>query len=479
MSEIVQPPSCNSGFEWMDNSESQGPCTVAAWLFPICQNSSTTVPGNLGPPLSAASSSYSAPNASANTTSPCSCSWAFYNTIAACTVCQGFAPTQWTSWSSECDSVGLTSETYWPSHFSFSRVTELPQWSIFDPQSWDGQTFNQAQAEDIADQNLPDATDSSTSQPTVDPEPSGNGSGKSNVGAIAGGVVGGVLGLAILGFILWYVLYRRHLGTSSRGQRGHIDLNDGGGGEPLRGPSLEGSPHASTSNADAAGTHRPAMHQMQSSQSSMLLGYPVIQPTQVTGPAPVITRTQALGGSSSRGVVPATEWVDEKQRLRAERMNGRPSTGPMAYPRSESGTSHGNTTIAISHSQSQLFANVGGSVTPSRTDSEPQLSSGGQPSRRNSIIKVPWQRPRMVMNGSSSDAGSEPAHSPRSMSTPLPGSTAPANAATGRANPISDLIALVPGARRPTARERENPPPTYVEPSRPFSVGDDRPDGQR
>ncbi|KAH8116290.1 hypothetical protein DFH11DRAFT_1579755 [Phellopilus nigrolimitatus] len=365
---------------------------------------------------------------------------------------------RWTSWSSSCGLAGLTSTTtYWPSSFSFSSHTKLSEWSIFNPLSWDKQTFNANQAQEIDGQSLPDVTDSSATQPTISSEASSGSSSKTAVGAIAGGVVGGVLGLAILVFLLWYFVCHRQNLKRSRWRRKHVDLN-AEGGDPL-GPPLP-FPHNLQGYVSSAFSYGPEMQQAQNPQNAFT-GYPAVAPAhgQSSGPGPgsgpvpgIIRAYPSAAARNSRDSIPTVaEQLNEKRRIRAERNSGPgPESGtlsPRVHSRAGS-SSHGSSTVAISHSQSNLFA--GASAAPVQ---EVDVVSR-QPSRRASIIKKPWNRQRRVVNVTSStvapsDAGSS--ETPRMLPAPLP-----PGAATG-----DNIATSVPGARLPNARDRANPPPLY------------------
>lgn len=106
----------------------------------------------------------------------------------------------------------------------------VPQWAYLDVTTIGG-AFNVTDAQSEAAKNLPDITGSETGpestttngaspvstgtspngSPTAPPSTVANvpPSKKKHTGAIVGGVIGGTGGLAILGALLWFLLFRR------------------------------------------------------------------------------------------------------------------------------------------------------------------------------------------------------------------------------------------------------------------------------
>ncbi|KAF9490283.1 hypothetical protein BDN71DRAFT_200431 [Pleurotus eryngii] len=88
---------CDTSFSWAQNHLQQSPCLVAAYLNGACGTNTYLVRkltdnNRYDPPLGA------------NAT-PCSCSWASYNLLSACTACQGrpqSIPT-WSGWILGCN----------------------------------------------------------------------------------------------------------------------------------------------------------------------------------------------------------------------------------------------------------------------------------------------------------------------------------------------------------------------------------------
>ncbi|EJD04557.1 uncharacterized protein FOMMEDRAFT_19782 [Fomitiporia mediterranea MF3/22] len=226
------------------------------------------------------------------------------------------------------------------------------------------------------------------------------------------------------------------------------------------------------------------------------------------------------GRTSRESTIPSVaEQLDEKKRLRTGRQSssGGPPRSRSAYAgigsRSVSRTGSSgqlsrtsgcqdelntrSNTAVISHarsqSQSQISAVQGSNTSSLTTDihdvnnnnSSPSSvvpdcrpSAGGinkraSHSRRLSLKNAPWNRRRTVMNlgsdaSSETDAG-HPVNSiiPSNVDTHGTSAVAPLPlggmvAAAGHTTTVGDVIAAVPGARLPTARDRENPPPEYT-----------------
>ena len=193
----------------------------------------------------------------------------------------------------------------------------------------------------------------------------------------------------------------------------------------------------------------------------------------------------------SRESIPTVaEQLDEKKRIRAEQQRHRqnPSTGYVSSVNQTATSSRtssfddlnsasqtlGNrssnntsTTAAISHAISRSLSHPGSNLTNSgsRTDPDKRVHpvSYTKSPRRLSLKNPPWIKRRAVMNlNPDTDLGSDDGnadHLPANVA-PLPlGGTV---AAAGQTTTPGDVIAAVPGARLPNARERENPPPEYT-----------------
>ncbi|KAL5534967.1 hypothetical protein ACEPAF_3058 [Sanghuangporus sanghuang] len=499
-----QLASCPSSFSWMNNGIGQDPCTIAAWLIALCVDPTSNSPASVAP-IGNGQTSYLPPNGTSATA--CTCSWAFYNTIEACTVCQDFTAQDYSSWSSSCNVLGQTStSTYWQSSTSFASRTRLPRWSILNPSKWDSGTFSAAQAEEIANQNAsasqPTVSSSSTS-PSSSSDSTSAGTKKTNVGAIAGGVVAGVLVLLIAGIALWFFLVKKR-GRSNgrrRGQREHVDLDaepDGNflarssslmaqSGNPLaahlRSQSLSYSTTSPTSPTSPMSYNPTSQHQQQMmSQGYPARSHPVLGQQGQGSTNVVVGITHSTPRRTSRESIPTVaEQLDEKKRIRAElqqQQRRNTSTGftgvvtrTATSSRSNSlddlnsrSNNNSSTAIAISHAISRSLSHSGtGSpnvnTSPSLADPDKSTSHTKHP-RRLSLKNPPWIKRRAVMNlNPDADLESDDGDLPTNVA-PLPlGGTV---AAAGQTTTPRDVIAAVPGARSPNARERENPPPEYM-----------------
>ncbi|KAK7008061.1 hypothetical protein R3P38DRAFT_1625762 [Favolaschia claudopus] len=184
---------CSADFNWALNSQHLSPCHVTAFVWGSCFNGNWNVP-QLVPGMA-----YTNPNSS--TANLCSCSWAAYNLISACTACQGFEPAvaNWAAYDESCSPFLI--DSYFPSNVTLPSGTAIPFWATTNPQTWNDGRFNVDQAKLIAQENKPDLVPSSATQETS--------KRKTPVGAIAGGVVGGVAVLIIGGTIAFLFLRRR------------------------------------------------------------------------------------------------------------------------------------------------------------------------------------------------------------------------------------------------------------------------------
>ncbi|KAJ7223358.1 hypothetical protein GGX14DRAFT_351874 [Mycena pura] len=88
---------CSSDFNWADNSESLSPCTLTAIVWGACFT------GNWDVPVLKPGDHYVNPNST--TANTCTCSWAAYNLISACTSCQNLdASVQtWAAYDQDCN----------------------------------------------------------------------------------------------------------------------------------------------------------------------------------------------------------------------------------------------------------------------------------------------------------------------------------------------------------------------------------------
>ncbi|KIL61795.1 hypothetical protein M378DRAFT_816355 [Amanita muscaria Koide BX008] len=137
---------CQSTFSWMNNGNNQSPCLVAAVLSGVCATAGGWNVPALGP-----NDAYSTPNSS--TANACVCSWAVYNLLGACTVCQGSPDVDnWAPYNAGCGSFAI--DTYWPTNYTVPNNTLLPYWASTDPLKWPGGSFNSDNASAIHSQGI-------------------------------------------------------------------------------------------------------------------------------------------------------------------------------------------------------------------------------------------------------------------------------------------------------------------------------------
>lgn len=231
---------CNSGFDWMSNSEGQSPCLVSSWLFTPCSSPADSWVYPLSPGYH-----YNTPLNNAQSATPCRCNTVLFSTIAACATCQGQEDyiVPWSTYSQNCSTVYVQK---YPA--TIPSGTSIPAWAYLD--ITDNNTFNPSAAQAVASQHAPDSTAPATASQTggassLTAPPSATGSSgsngaptsgensgsssksKSNVGAIVGGVVGGIAGLALIGIIVFFILRSRRNAVQNQ-PTGPVDLTANG-----------------------------------------------------------------------------------------------------------------------------------------------------------------------------------------------------------------------------------------------------------
>jgi len=177
---------CSSDFSWTTNSLGQSPCEVAANVDAVCNSGN----GWIVPALNG-SVVYDVPVGPSATA--CTCYWASYNLISACTDCQGYSneTTSWLAYSYNCAGK-LDTDTYFPANLTLEGAL-IPYWATTNPTTWADGSFNAATAQNISSKGNPDVGGPSTSTKSKP------------IGAIVGGVIGGIvvlLGAIIVGIFL-------------------------------------------------------------------------------------------------------------------------------------------------------------------------------------------------------------------------------------------------------------------------------------
>lgn len=237
------------------------------------------------------------------------------------------------------------------------------------------------------------------------------------------------------------------------------------------------------------------------------------------GARPVTIQTYPLsgGGGDARRIPTVAEQLSEKRRIREER--ARPSaarpppsafqglrnssgtgasvsvdeTGVLAYTghhsrgmSSVSGFStSGNGSTSNFESQTQTMTHSPSNSQSSSTMHLPSAvrksslvtdAGGGeqQPqtrkaSRRLSLAKAPWNRRRPAVSepassvvGDAKDVGDQQHDVDAQNQNQSPSQSQTSPTSTRRRAAVEDVLATVPGARMPSARDREQPPPSYV-----------------
>ncbi|KAJ7751871.1 hypothetical protein DFH07DRAFT_825725 [Mycena maculata] len=187
---------CSTDFDWATNSQSLSPCLLTAFVWGSCFT------GNWDVEALTAGNQYTNPNST--TANLCTCSWAAYNLISACTACQGFdsAVQNWAAYDQSCGD--FLTDTYFPSNVTLPNNTAIPYWAATNPTTWNDGRFDVSQAQLLAQENKPDIIQGQTQTSGV-----ANKKSKRPIGAIVGGVIGGLVVLVIGGFAAFWLIRKR------------------------------------------------------------------------------------------------------------------------------------------------------------------------------------------------------------------------------------------------------------------------------
>jgi len=208
--------SCQSGWEWANNSLQQNPCEMAGALDAACGGFSLFVYGPLPQ-----GDEYPSPQVNDSLGQKCNCNTVVFGLLMACTACQNVTPVSWTYWSQFCVNVSVTQ---YPERIPLK--TAIPHWAYLNYTIGDG--FNSVAARAAggtpesfapAPSTIPLSPTSTSSSPsssttgspssirgspssaTVNPTSQGDNNNlmkkSSNVGAIVGGVIGGLVAVGI------------------------------------------------------------------------------------------------------------------------------------------------------------------------------------------------------------------------------------------------------------------------------------------
>ncbi|KAG5717297.1 hypothetical protein E4T56_gene15446, partial [Termitomyces sp. T112] len=188
-------PPCEPDFQWTDNENNISPCVLAATVYGTCAGSTWVLR-----PLDSGTH-YDPP--AGDLVNQCSCSWAAYNLVSACTVCQGFEQSvlTWPFYATNCS--GQTSNQYFPSTQALPDDIGIPFYAANNPTTWNDQRFNIEQAREIHDQGHHDVVQSLPQKSSSPP-----------VGAIVGGVIGGLAVIAIACGLAFYMYRKKHKQTA-------------------------------------------------------------------------------------------------------------------------------------------------------------------------------------------------------------------------------------------------------------------------
>ncbi|KAJ7800868.1 hypothetical protein B0H14DRAFT_2465068, partial [Mycena olivaceomarginata] len=164
---------CGTDYNWASNSVGFSPCLLTAFVWGSCFT------GDWDVPQLQQDESYTNPNST--TANLCTCSWAAYNLISACTACQGFesAVQNWAAYDQNCSS--FLTDAYFPLRVPLPADTKIPFWAGTNPLTWNNGRFDTAQAQLLVQQNKPDLVQETLSSTVGE---------KSNRATIIGAAVG-------------------------------------------------------------------------------------------------------------------------------------------------------------------------------------------------------------------------------------------------------------------------------------------------
>ncbi|KAF9560288.1 hypothetical protein CPC08DRAFT_708220 [Agrocybe pediades] len=406
---IQSSATCLSEFSWMDTKQQNlTPCVAAAQLGAICNFGNYNIPPVTG-------GNYDIPGAKTNSTPAtfCTCSWAFYNLLSACTVCQNaeFASRVPTYSAFAVNCAGSESTTYFPSNITLPDGVAIPFYATTDPSTWpNGGKFDQTAAKQIADTNHADVTASSSA-----PAPHKK---SSNVGAIVGGVVGGLVVIAIAAAIAFYILRRGRMPThvapsftdsSMKHVRSESDLTTSARGYT----TLSSTPlHYPTS--PTVLTHNTSVRSLpfQSSMAASTIPYGTASPP----PLPVGSPPPGMQGASPPPMPANREDRVEPFTLPPSNVPGdRKQAGPGGFPIYDPPTAPPNAVrMDITRPVTPTQRPGGRYNPPAYTESTPGASGTGSHSRHHRIKQGSTDTLHSLTSSRSHGAAARPNHSPNS-----------------------------------------------------------------
>lgn len=180
--QVQSSAQCNSGYEWAFSGNNDSPCLAAEKVHMVCEGSAHTLEQLLP------EHHYNRPSKS--TASECSCSWAAYNLLMACTACQGQPNSiqRWPYWSRDCGPFASNAMS-----LRFSKVADLSPWAQANPAQWIGGMFSEDQAQGFVQNELPGSKRTAS------------------MGAITGGVVAACAVIFLAVSVFWYLRQKKLL----------------------------------------------------------------------------------------------------------------------------------------------------------------------------------------------------------------------------------------------------------------------------
>lgn len=410
---------CLSQFSWMNNGMNQSPCVVAAWEQEACGSNTWNIPA-LGSKLK-----YDPPNAT--TKNPCTCSWATYNLISACTVCQNSDNfVSWGTWLDNCDASYVSNTTYFPydKDDRLPNETAIPFWAATNPITWDSAKFNATQAQAIQNQGHADLNGAPVPTATSSPK-------KSDTGAIVGGVVGGLAVIALTVFVITCGVLRRR--KRFQPQKPYTN-----------GPSRPNMGHTHALSDSSQRFLEPNGHRFPPGLEMSS----VAQPHMTNGMLPLSYSIQSLSSSGQQPPAPPGPQMPGAMMPNTTRPAISPGAGIVT---------HSRTSPTQGHIPSASFQSLGGVMSP--TEFNAQRGNHPRPTGQTGLEDVisPFISSQTSVQPTSHKAGSPNTSHDFSEGLPLTPSSPPsssANAQRFRMNPPAYSAAPGLGAAQPVVPTR-------------------------
>lgn len=441
---------CPADFNWAQNKAGLSPCLLAALASDACTGTGWEVD-----PLSA-DQHYSVNKEAANA---CTCSWAAYNLLQACTACQGFEGSvqNWATISTGTNCTGYISTTeYFPENVKFQGDASVPYWATLDPSTWSFGRFDPDQAKELASEGRADVTPGQSQTASESSTP---------IGPIVGGVVGGVVVLALGVLTAIFIVNRRRKAAGAPGVFSKFHDQ----GHPHNAPDLTQNtssgfisrfyPHHSRTPSEAplmpgtAATFRttPTIHTHTGSLAS-ISQFGAFRSTYTASPAPAEVVSPIIEPFMMPHPTSHQPSPSSPQAATVTSQSYFPQT-PTPGPRSAGGSSYEPSIAPSSRAE-----DTGYPATPRRRVNPPAYSPYAGGEQQNSADATPASTPPVLRVGRPEKSGlHEPTPAPPLSPVPEPVSPAPSY---GTAPASGSVQHVSPATPAPTQRTT-SPPPTH------------------